>query len=237
MAGPSPQTGPHAAWVRRLGFVAVLFAPASAQAGAWITADEGRSITTAGYRQDGDVRGYETDVYVEEPLGDRFAVVGRAYYATDNLGSETNEADAGLKARLWRDGRTALAAQIGPTWRSAPPPGCAQNGGESRALAGRSGRGGRSFVNLEVAYRYNPGCSHVRYEATYGHRTGSRWLWLAQVFADDDLRFGETIKAQATMVRFSKAGRGLQLSARIQLDGAEVIEPTLIVGYWSGARR
>lgn len=237
MAGLAPQARPYAAWLRRLGAFCALLAPQAAHAGAWIEADGGRAITTLGYRQDGDLRTLETDVYLEQPFADGFAAVGRTFTFDDNFGGAGDEADAGVKARLWRGARSALALQASATWQSEPIEGCAEKGGELRALAGTASRSGRSFVNLEAGYRYSPSCPHVRYEATYGRRPSERWLLLGQAFVDDDVHFGETIKLQATAVRFSRAGRGVQLSVRMRVDGANVIEPTLIVGYWSAARR
>lgn len=213
-------------------------APQAAHAGAWVTAGEDRSITTVGYRESDDgIAALETDVFSEEALNDRFALVGRAYYAQDALGFSEDETDAGLKVAVHRGTRTAAALQLSGTYVSAPTvPGCDRWGGEARGLAGISSRNGRSFANIEAAYRYSPGCNHARYEVTGGYRPGVRWLSLAQVFVDDDLQFGETIKAQASLVRFTKAGRGVQLSVRFRVDDSAVIEPTLILGYWSRSR-
>ncbi len=137
----------------------------------------------------------------------------------------------------YRTGRIALALQGGVTWRSEVETGCPDVGGELRALAGRSSARGRVFLNGEAAYRYANACTHVRYEVTAGWRPGERWLGLGQIFVDDDLRFGETIKAQATLVHFNGRGRGLQISARVRVQDGDVIEPTLILGYWSAKRR
>ncbi len=169
-------------------------------------------------------------------MNDRYALVVKTYYAQDTLGNEEDEADAAVKALVWRGRRTVAAVQAGATWRSTPAQGCAETGGEARGLWGASTRSGVHFVNIEAAYRYAPGCSHARYEATYGHRAGRSWLLLGQVFADDDLKFGETLKAQASIVGFTRAGRGLQLSVRVRADAGDVIEPTIILGYWSAAR-
>lgn len=200
-----------------------------------MTAGEDRSITTVGYREgEGGVAAFETDVFSEEALSDRFALVGRAYYAQDSLGFSEDETDAGLKVAVHRGARTALALQASTTYVSAPTvAGCDRWGGEARALAGVASAGGRAFANVEAAYRYSPGCNHARYEVTGGYRPGARWLALAQAFVDDDLEFGETIKAQGTLVRFTKKGRGVQLSLRFRVDDGSVIEPTLILGYWS----
>jgi hypothetical protein len=130
-----------------------------------------------------------------------------------------------------------LAVQASTTYVSAPTvEGCDRWGGEARALAGIASTGGRSFANVEAAYRYSPGCNHARYELTGGYRPGGRWLTLAQAFVDDDLNFAETIKAQATIVRFTESGRGVQFSLRFRVDDGAVIEPTLILGYWSRPR-
>jgi hypothetical protein len=238
LAGAAPQARPHAAGLRRLTLALALAAPGAAHAGAWVTAGEDRSITTVGYRESEDgVAALETDVFTEEALGERFALVGRAYYAQDALGFSEDETDAGLKVALHRGRRTALALQGSGTYVSAPTvPGCDRWGGEARALAGVSSQNGRRFANLEAAYRYSPGCSHARYELTGGYRPGSRWLSLAQAYVDDDLKFGETIKAQASLIRFTEKGRGVQISLRFRVDDGAVIEPTLILGYWSRPR-
>lgn len=162
------------------------------------------------------------------------ALVTRAYYAQDNLGFSEDEGDAAVKVSLWRGPRLALAAQLGPTYTTAPTvEGCDRWGGEARALAGAASRNGRSFANIEAAYRYSPGCSHVRYELTGGYQPSARWLALGQVFVDDDLAYGDTVKLQAGLVRFAKSGRGVQLSVRMRVDDGGVTEPTLLVGYWS----
>lgn len=212
-------------------------APETAHAGAWVTAGEDRSITTFGYSQTDGIGTLESDVYTEKTLTSRLALVGHTFYAQDGLGAERDEADLGIKVLGYRTDRIALAVQGAATWRSEVETGCPDLGGELRVLAGRASRSGRTFLNGEAAYRYANGCTHVRYEATAGWRPNERWLGLGQVFVDDDLRFGETIKAQASLVRFSAKGRGLQISARFRVQDGDVIEPTIILGYWSANRR
>ena len=239
MAGPAPQARPHAPWLRRLTLALALAAPGVAHAGAWITADEDQTITTFGYgRDDEGVATLESDVFAETPIGSRYALVGHTLNTRDTLGQQRDEADIDAKVAAYRGRRLALALQTGVTWRAEPLDGCGEVGGEARALAGLSSRSGRSFVNGEAAIRVaSGGCAHVRYELTAGLRRNARWLGLGQIFVDDDLAFGETIKAQASLVRFSRKGRGLQLSLRLRVDDGAVTEPTLILGYWSAARR
>ena len=210
-----------------------------AHAGAWITADEDQTITTFGYGRDDDgVATLESDIFVEAPVGRRYALVGHTLNTRDTFGAQTDEADIDFKVAAFRGRRSALALQAGVTWRDEPLDGCEAVGGEVRALAGMSSRTGRSFLNGEAAIRVaGGGCAHARYELTAGLRPNARWLGLGQVFVDDDLDFGETIKAQATLVRFTRKGRGLQLSLRLRVNDGAVTEPTLIFGYWSKARR
>lgn len=212
-------------------------APGTAHAGAWVTAGEDRSITTFGYSRDDEIGTIESDIYTEKTLTSRLALVGHTFYSEDGLGEERDEADLGVKVLGYRTDRIALALQGGVTWRSETEPACPDVGGEIRGLAGRSSASGKTFLNGEAAYRYANGCSHARYEVTAGWRPNDTWLALGQVFIDDDLRYGETIKAQASLVRFTTRGRGLQISARIQVQDGDVIEPTIILGYWSAKRR
>lgn len=240
MAGPAPKARPHPAWLRRLTLALALASPGVAHAGAWIAADEEQSITTFGYsRDDEGVATLESDVYGEVPFGRHFALVGHTFNTRNTLGEQRDEADIDLKVATFRGRRTALALQAGVTWRADPTDGCSDVGAEVRALAGRSSKSGRSFLNAEAAVRADGdgGCAHARYELTAGMRPNARWLRLAQVFVDDDLEFGQTVKAQASLVRFTRKGRGLQLSLRFRVDDGAVTEPTLILGYWSAARR
>jgi hypothetical protein len=163
--------------------------------------------------------------------------VVQSYYSQDSAGFVDDESLVALKALAHRGPRFAAAVQAGVTWRSEPDPECTPTGGEVRMMAGMSSRGGGQFGNVEAAYREAGGCAHARYEVTWGVRPRRDWLLLGQVFADDDLRFAETVKVQATAVRFTRKGRGLQLGVRLRVDGVDVIEPTIIVGYWSAARQ
>ena len=212
-------------------------APGAAHAGAWVTAGEDRTISTVGYARDGDVATVESDVFTEKAMGNRFALVGHTFFAQDTLGQAVDEADIDAKVLGYRGRRLVAAAQLGVTWRSQPEPGCTETGVEARALAGISSRTGKSFLNGETAIRYAGGCPHVRYELTAGWRPRERWLGLGQIFVDDDLAYGASIKAQAGLVRFSRKGRGLQISLRARIDEGSVIEPTIILGYWSASRR
>jgi hypothetical protein len=163
--------------------------------------------------------------------------VGHTLCTLDGFGEARDEADLGVKVRAYGARRVAVAPQASATWRSEPDQARPDTGAEFRALAGRASESGKSFLNGEAAYRYGNACSHMRYEMTAGWRPNTNWLGLAQVFVDDDLRFGKTIKAQAILIRFSRKGPGLQLSARVRVEDGDVIEPTLIPGYWSAPRR
>lgn len=186
----------------------------------------------------------ENDVFLEKPFGPRFAGVLHTFTRQESLGASKDEADLALKARVAAGARWATSVQAGVIWSRETPspdivgplPACPDYGGELRGLAGESTRGGRGFLNVEAGYRYRAGCSHVRYEATAGFRADPKWLVLGQVFVDDDLRFGEDLKLQAGVVRFNRKGRGLQLSLRTRISEGDVIEPTIILGYWSTPR-
>lgn len=105
-------------------------------------------------------------------------------------------------------------------------------------LAGASTRGGRFFATGGIGARaQGHDCIHARYDLTLGVKPHSRVLGLAQVFVDDDLTFGETLKAQASVVAFERNGRGVQLGVRMRLDAGEFIEPTVLLSYWSALRR
>ncbi|MDZ4776326.1 MAG: hypothetical protein SGJ23_06025, partial [Alphaproteobacteria bacterium] len=82
MAGPAPQTRPHAAWLRRLGFLAVLGAPAIAEAGPWVAPDGDRTIVGAAYTETDEFSIIETELFIEAPLGGRVSVVANHWSQT-----------------------------------------------------------------------------------------------------------------------------------------------------------
>lgn len=241
MAGPAPQTRSHAAWLRRLGFLAALGAPAVAEAGPWVAPDGDRTIVGAAYTETDEVSIVETELFIEAPLAARISVVANHWSqtATDFEGTNTrNESVVSIKYRVMSGDRSVLAVQTGAVWDSRAAGDCGEWGGESRLLAGAATRGGRFFVSAEAGARVQgEDCVRARYDFTLGAKPHKRLLGLAQVFLDDDLRYGETLKAQASLVAFERGGRGLQLGVRVRIEEEEVIEPTLLLSYWSALRR
>jgi hypothetical protein len=178
----------------------------------------------------------ETDAYWERALTPRFGVVIQPHV---DVGGEygdpgwRGEAVVSGKYQLYRGARGAIALQAGPTWTSEPARGCGEGGGEARALAGRGLA--NAFINLEAAYRAQAGgCAHGRFDMTVGWKPTGQWLGLAQVFIDQDLKLGAVTKAQASIVRFSRNGKGLQIGIRVRLDRGGGDERALVVGWWAG---
>lgn len=241
MAGPAPQTRPHAAWLRRLGFLAVLTAPAVAEAGPWVAPDGDRTIAGVAYTETEEASIVETELFIEAPLGARISVVANHWSETrtDFEGTETrNESVVSLKYRLLSGDRSVVAAQSGVIWDSRAAGECGEWGADTRLLAGAATRSGRYFATAELGARVQgEDCIHSRYEFTLGAKPHRRILGLAQIFVDDDWRYGETVKAQASLVAFERSGRGVQLGVRVQFDGKDDIEPTLVLSYWSALRR
>jgi hypothetical protein len=148
------------------------------------------------------------------------------------------QSDVALKYRVLRGDRSVVSVQAGGLWDSRAAGDCQEYGGEFRLLGGASSMGGRTFVNAEAGLRaQGTGCLRARYDLTLGVKPTPRVLGLAQLFVDDDLKFGESLKAQASVVAFERTGRGLQLGVRVRVHGNDVIEPTLVIGYWSALRR
>jgi hypothetical protein len=142
------------------------------------------------------------------------------------------------KYRVLSGDRSVVSVQSGVIWDSAPGGECGEWGGDARLLAGAATTGGRYFASAELGARVQgDDCVHARYELTLGAKPHRRLLGLAQVFMDDDLTYGETLKAQASLVAFERSGRGLQLGVRVQFDGNGDIEPTILLSYWSALRR
>lgn len=241
MAGPASQARPHAAWVRRLGFLAVLGAPGLAEAGPWVAPDGDRTIVGAAYTETDEFSIVETELFIEAPLGARVSVVANHWSqtTTDFDGTRTrNESVVSGKYRLLSGDRSVTSVQSGVIWDSAASGECGEWGGDARLLAGAATKGGRYFASAELGARVQGNeCVHARYELTLGAKPYRRLLSLAQIFVDDDLTYGETLKAQASLVAFERSGRGLQLGVRVQFDGDDFIEPTVLLSYWSALRR
>ena len=241
MAGPAPQARPRAAWLRRLGVAFLLGAPGAAHAGAWVAPDGDRTIVGAAYGETEEASTVETDLFIEAPLNSRISVVASHWSQTVTTfdGTETrNESVLSGKYRLLRGDRSVVSVQSGVVWDSRASGACGEWGGEARVLAGAATRGGRFFATGELGARsQGSDCIHARYDLTLGVKPHRRILGLAQVFVDDDLTYGESLKAQASVVAFERNGRGVQLGVRMRLDAGEFIEPTILLSYWSALRR
>ena len=205
-----------------------------ARAGAWIAPEGGQEITTFTYGETEFGSVSESDYFREQPLGSRWALVLHPWveYGADEFGETVRaEAFAGLKRALHRGSRMATAVQAGVAWRSDPPDGCDEGGGEVRALAGASWT--HAFLNAEAAAQaFSGGCGRQRFEITGGFRPTQRWMALGQAFVEAGGAGDETIQLQASVVRFGADGRrGLQLGVRTRLE-AEEASPLLVLGWW-----
>lgn len=241
MAGPAPETRPRTAWLRRLGFAFLVGAPGAAEASAWIAPQGDRSIVGAAYTETDEVSIIETDLHIEAPVGRRVSVVANHWAETvaGFEGSDTRvQSDLLVKYRLLRGERSVLSVQGGGVWDSRASGDCGEYGGDLRLLGGASTRRGHFFANAEGGVRVQGvDCVHAKYDLTLGWKPLNRAIFLAEIFADDDLSYGQSIKAQLSGVVFARDGRGLQLGARVRVDVDDVIEPTIIVRYWSALRR
>ncbi len=241
MAGPAPEARPRTAWLRRLGFAFVLGAPGAAHAGAWVAPDGDRTIVGAAYGETEEASTVETVLFIEAPLNARVSVVANHWSQTVTTfdGTDTrNESVLAGKVRVLRGDRSVVSVQGGVVWDSRADGDCGEWGGEARLLAGAASRGGKYFVSGELGARAQGNdCIHARYDLTVGVKPHRRLLALAQVFVDDDLTYGETLKTQVSAVVFERNGRGVQLGLRMRLDAGEFIEPTILLSYWSPLRR
>jgi len=59
----------------------------------------------------------------------------------------------------------------------------------------------------------------------------------AQVFVGDDLQYVEKVEFQACLIAFERIGWGPQLGARLRIEDSTVIEPTILLRYWTALRR
>ncbi|MGD9981994.1 MAG: hypothetical protein AB7T58_15505 [Hyphomonadaceae bacterium] len=232
MAGAEAETRPAIAGLRLLAVVAAL-SPAPAAAGAWIAPEGGQEIVTAGVGDRNDAPFYESAGYYEAPFGDENALVFATWGETnyDTVDGWRAEATLGFKQAFYRDDQNVMAVQASALWVSHPQGDCSEGGAELRWLGGRS-FGGTGFLNVETAARaLSDGCEGGRAEVTAGYRPSPNWLTMGQVFFDAPVDGEETVKAQLTVVRFGRSGRGVQLGLRARIDGGAP-EPTLVLGLW-----
>lgn len=232
MAGAETKTRSRAAGLRLLGLIAAL-APTPAAAGAWIAPEGGQEIWTNAAGERGELRFYETSAYWETPLGDENSFVAAPWLEQnyDSVDGWRAEAVVGLKRAVFRSDDTVMALQAGALWMSHPGEGCSEGGAELRWLGGRSFWAG-AFVNVEAATRVlEGGCEDQRLDLTAGYRPSDNWLAMGQIFVDAPQQGEEMVKAQLTVVRFGRSGRGIQLGLRARIDGDDA-EPALVLGLW-----
>lgn len=213
--------------------LAAAFAPASANAGAWIAPKGGQEIWTNVAGQRNELTFFETSAYWEAPIGEQTSFVATPWVEQnyDTLDGWRAEATLGVKRALYRGERAVMALQGGALWISHPDPECSEGGAELRWLGGVS-FGETGFLNAEVATRaLSGGCESERLDLTLGYRPWDNWLAMGQVFVDAPREGEESLRAQLTLVRFGESGRGIQVGLRARLDGGDA-EPALVVGFW-----
>jgi hypothetical protein len=209
-------------------------APTPAFAGAWIAPEGGQEIWTNSFSMRDESGVVETQVFWEEPFGERMAFVASPWIETnyDTADGWRAEAVIGLKRAVFRDDENVMALQAGALWVSHPNPGCGEGGVEARWLGGRS-FGGGAFLNLEAAGRVlEHGCGGERVDVTAGYRPTDNWLAMGQVFVDVPWEAEESVKVQLSLVRFNENGYGVQLGLRLRVDDGPQ-EPALMLGLWS----
>jgi hypothetical protein len=165
---------------------------------------------------------------LEVPLGESNSFVAAPWVEQhyDSLDGWRAEAVVGFKRAFHRSGDTVMAVQAGALWMSHPAAGCSDGGGEVRWLGGRSfGEGG--FVDVEAATRaLEGGCAGERLDLTAGYRPRDNWLAMGQAFLDAPWEGEETVRAQLSLVRCGRSGRGIQQGLRARVnDGID--EPAL----------
>jgi hypothetical protein len=236
VAGAQTQAGPAFAGLRLLGVLAAL-APAPAFAGAWIAPKGGQNIATSVVGERDGLVYYEGSGYYEQPAGHDTSLVLGSWLEQNYETEEGWRAEATLAAKhvVFRHDEKIVALQAGALWISQPNEGCSEGGGEFRVLVGRP-VGEHAFVNVEAAGRaLEGGCEGERLELTAGYHAGRNWLALGQIFFDAPQDGEESIKAELTLVRFTRRGRGFQIGVRARLDGEDP-EPALVLGLWRGPR-
>lgn len=176
----------------------------------------------------------ETSAYWEIPIGDYSSVVAAPWVESnyDTLDGWRAEAIVGVKRAVFRSEDTVVAVQGGALWISHPrDEACSEGGAEARVLGGRS-FGRSAFFNAELAGRVlEGGCEGARLDLTTGYRPSENWLAMGQIFVDAPIDGDETVKAQLTVVRFGRSGRGIQVGLRARVDGGD-LEPALVLGLW-----
>jgi hypothetical protein len=208
-------------------------APGPAAAGAWLAPEGGQEILTSGVGERQGQPVYESAAYYEAPVGEANSFVFAPWAETnyDTLDGWRAEATVALKHVIYRDGPNIMALQAGALWVSHPEGGCDEGGAELRWLGGRS-FGETGFLNVETAARaLSGGCEGGRVDVTAGYRPAENWLTMGQVFFDAPVEGDETVKAQLTLVRFGRRGRGIQVGVRARIDGGDP-EPALVLGLW-----
>lgn len=238
MARAEKKVGSRTAGLRLLGIVAAL-SPAPATAGAWVAPEGGQWINTTvlGQRED-ETFFSEGSIYYEAPVRPDTSVVFAPWVESNHQVMEGWRAEAtlGAKHAFYRTEENVLAIQAGALWVSNPDEGCDEGGAEVRFLGGRAVAEGRAFFNAEIAARVlNGGCEGGRLDLTVGYRPGENWLAMGQVFLDSPVEGDDALKAQITVVRFGRSGRGIQVGLRARIDGGEP-EPALVVGLWGRPR-
>lgn len=176
----------------------------------------------------------EGALYYEAPLRPDTSVVFAPWVESNHQVTEGWRAEATVAAKhaFYRSEENVLAVQAGALWLSDPGEGCDEGGAEVRFLAGRSVGEGRAFFNAEAAARaLSGGCEGGRLDLTVGYRPSENWLTMGQVFLDSPVEGDDTLKAQITVVRFGRSGRGIQVGLRARIDGGDP-EPALVIGLW-----
>ncbi len=204
-----------------------------AHAGAWIAPEGGQEIWTSAVGERNELQFYESSAYLEAPLGENASVVVAPWVEQnyDTVDGWRGEATLALKRTLFRTEDSVVAVQAGALWISHPGEGCSEGGAELRWLAGRS-FGQSGFLNAEVATReLDGGCGGERADFTAGYRPAGNWLMMGQVFLDAPHEGDETVKAQVSLVRFGRGGRGLQVGVRARVDDGAA-EPALVLSWW-----
>ena len=209
--------------------------PAPAAAGAWVAPEGGQWITSTvlGVREDETIYS-EGSAYGEVPLNPDTSFVVTPWVESNQYAENAWRAEAviGVKHAFYRSDDNVLAVQAGALWISHPDEGCGEGGAEVRFLGGRSAGEGRMFFNVEAAARtLSGGCEGGRIDLTAGYRPAENWLAMGQVFLDAPVEGDETVKAQITVVRFGRSGRGIQVGIRARIDGGAP-EPALVIGLW-----
>lgn len=210
-----------------------------AAAGAWVAPEKGQGIWTEFVGERDEITYFETSIYYERPATESVSIVVAPWVTSDTRATELDyarwEVTLAAKTAVLRRPGMVMAVQGGAVWQSDPPNGCAETAAELRWLGGVTfGHADQGFLNLEAAERASEGdCGGERLDLTMGYRPDERWLGMAQVFVDEPRLGDGAVKAQISVVRFWRGGRGLQLGLRARVDG-EAAEPALVLGFWAG---